>query len=79
MARSPFQKRPVRPVDLFEERSGDLRSRQTKLVILQALRSPRQKHPLIITVIALLMCAAFGISVASLAWLIIGTLTMYRF
>jgi hypothetical protein len=76
---SLFQKPPIRPVDLLEERRGDLRSRQTNTVILQALRSPRRKHPLIATLIALLICASYGISIAFVAWLIIGTLTMYRF
>jgi hypothetical protein len=81
MARSPFQKPPIPPVDLFEdfvEQHGDLRSRQTNVVFFQPQRSSRQKFPLIVTVITWLICAAFGISVAFVAWLIIGTLTMYR-
>jgi hypothetical protein len=79
MPRSLFQKPPIRPIDLFEERRGESRSRQTNSVILRELHSPRQKHPLIVTLIALLICSAYVISVAFVAWQIIGTLTMYRF
>jgi hypothetical protein len=66
MARSLFQKLPIKPVDLFEERRGE------------ALCAPR-KHSMIVTLIALLVCAAFCIGVTAVAWLIIGTLTMYQF
>jgi hypothetical protein len=82
MARSLFQKLPTRPVDLFEgfiERRGDLRSRQTNVEFFEARRASRQKFPFVVTVFGWLLCAAYGVSVAIVAWLIIGTLTMYRF
>jgi hypothetical protein len=78
MVRPLRQKPPIRPVDLFEKRRGELRSRQTNMMILQALRSPRQEHPLIVAV-AWLIFAVFCIGIGFVAWFIIGTLTMYRF
>jgi hypothetical protein len=79
MARPPVQKPPIRPRDLLESRRGDLRSRQTNKVISQALRSRRQEHHLIVAVIVWLIFAAFCIGIGFVAWLIIGTITMYRF
>jgi hypothetical protein len=79
MVRSPLQKSPLRPLDLFEKRRGELRSRQTNMVISQALRSRRREHPLIITLFALLFCVAIGIGVASVAWLIFGSFAIFRF
>ena len=81
MARSLFQKPPVRPVDLFEnfiEQRGELRIRRTNLEFPEARRLSGQKFPLIMTVLVWLMCAAFCVSVVFLAWLIVGALTMYR-
>jgi hypothetical protein len=81
MPRSAFDKPPIRPVDLFEdfvEQRGDLRTRQTNVEFVEARRSSRQKRPLIVTVVAWLICAAFAITVGFVAWLMIGALTMYQ-
>ena len=81
MPRSAFDKPPIRPVDLFEdfvEQRGDLRPRQTNVEFVEARRSSRQKRPLIVTVVAWLICAAFAITVGFVAWLMIGALTMYQ-
>lgn len=81
MARPLFQQPPIRPVDLFEdfvEQRGDLRSHRANAESLEAPGSSRQKFLLIITVVAWLICAAFGIGVAFIAWLIVSALTMYR-
>jgi hypothetical protein len=81
MARSAFDKPPIRPVDLFEdfvEQRGDLRPRQTNVEFFEARRSSGQKRPLIVIVVAWLICAAFAITVGFVAWLMIGALTMYQ-
>lgn len=80
MARSPFQL-PMRPIDLFEDfvdRRGDLRSRQADVEFFEPRHSSRQNVPPIIAVVAWLICAAFCVGVAFLAWFIIDALTMYR-
>jgi hypothetical protein len=81
MARSGFDKPPIRPVDLFEdfiEQRGDLPPRQTNVEFFAARRSSWQKRPLIVTVVAWLICAAFAVTVAFVARLMISALTMYR-
>jgi hypothetical protein len=79
MARPLRQKPPIRPVDFFEKRPGQLRSRQTNVVILRALHSRRREHPLIVALIAWLIFAAFCIGIGLVAWFIIDTLTIFRF